>query len=152
MASLTLLLPHSTSVRLAFARQPNVAVVAGTIGCALISLEFNRPGRIFPAACGLLLLLFASAGLMTAGAQPAAFALLLTGAAGLLINAWRRVPLPVLALAAAAVIGGLRFLLPAASPTRIHLAIAVACGGFLGVVCSLLTRIAYRARRAKALD
>ena len=123
-----------------------------TLGCALILVEFNRPGLVLPAALGLLLLLLAMGGLHAAGVQRWAVVLLLMGAVGLVLNAWRRISFPLLLIPTAALMAGLQFLLPGAAPVPIHAGVALVCGGFLGIAGALLTRIAYRARRAKALD
>ena len=152
MAILTLALQHTPFLSLALASHPNAAVVIGTLGCALIFWEFNRPGRIIPAASGLLLLLLATAGLIAAGVQLWAFALLVLGATGLLFNAWLQLPVALLVMAVATLITGLCFLLPRAAPVPIHLFVALSCGSVLGLLSASLTRIAYRARRAKALD
>ena len=88
MTAFTSAVQQVPSVRMAFAGHPNAAVVAGTFGCALILLEFNRPGNVLPAALGLLLLLLATGGLFAAGVQFWAVGLLLGGAAGLVLNAW----------------------------------------------------------------
>ncbi len=131
---------------------PDRAVALGTAGLCLGFVEFNRPGRVLPGAVGLLLFLFASASLIQHGVHPAACALLACSTAVLLANLVRRLPLWLLALATLALILGLRWLVPSRAPQSVHLPVAVVCGAILGTLSGALTRVAYRARRSKALD
>jgi membrane-bound serine protease (ClpP class) len=131
---------------------PDAAVLVGTLGLLLIFIELNRPGRILPGALGLLTLLLAAGSLAQHALQPWACVLVLVAAGTLLLN-WRRVlGVPALAFASLALIAGLRFLLVPSGVAHIHTLTAVLSGGGLGTLGSFLTRIAFRARRAKAID
>ncbi len=131
---------------------PNLAVCAATLGILLIFVEFNRPGSILPAASGLLLTLLASAGLLRFGVQLGPALLLIASAAVLAFNAWRRLSTTLLVAITPAIIAGLRFLVPHARISAVSWPVATLCGLALSLVSTLLTRVAYRARRAKALD
>lgn len=130
---------------------PDAAVALGTAGICLGFLEFNRPGRILPGAAGLLLFLFACAALADAGLRPAAVLAIAGATAVLLANLWRSLPLWTLAAATIALVLGLRFLV-ARPGAPVHTPVAIVCGLLLGALSGALTRIAYRARRSKALD
>ncbi len=130
----------------------NHAVLLATVGTCLIFAEFNRPGRVLPAAAGLLLVLFAVAALLRTGLQPWAAALLLCSAAVFLLNLWRALPPWSLVLVTLLTMGALRFLVPSGHGSGVQTPVAVLCGGLLGGISAVLTRVAYRARRAKALD
>ena len=135
---------------------PDGAVMLATLGLALIFFELNRPGRILPGAAGLLLTLLASSAVGRFGVRSWAVLLLVCCAATLLANLWRRLPLLCL-VACTCVLGvGLRFLVasgsPAGSSRQVSTPVAVLCGGLLGTASATLTRVAYRARRSKALD
>ena len=132
--------------------QPGTAVLLATLGTCLIFLEFNRPGRILPGASGLLLVLLSAGSLLRVGVRPWAAALVLLSAAVLAGNAWRPVPISLLGLAAAGGMVGLRFLPAAAHAQDVSTTTALFCGAILGLLSTALTRVAYRARRAKALD
>ena len=131
---------------------PDQAVVVATAGMCLIFLELNRPGRILPGAVGLLLTLFGVAALLKSGVEPWAGLLVLGGCGIFLLNLWRHLPLWLLAATLILAIASLRWLLPFGSPAHIHTPVAILCGGLLGALSATLTRIAYRARRSKALD
>ena len=131
---------------------PDAAVLVGTAGICLGLLEFNRPGRILPGALGLLLFLFASAAFLDRGIRPSAAMILLLVVAIFVANAWRRVPVWALAAATLALIAALRLLSPPTAPVRVHTPVAILAGTVLGSLTGILTRIAYRARRSKALD
>lgn len=130
---------------------PDVAVVLGTLGLCLGFVECNRPGRILPGALGLTLTLFALASLVRDGPRAWAVLLLLGAALTLLANVWRRLPWWSLIAATVGAIAGLRFLIRPEIP-GVRSAVAVVCGGVLGSLSALLSRIAYRARRLKAVD
>lgn len=144
-----LLLPLSACTR---ALSPDAAVALGTAGVCLGFVEFNRPGRVIPGALGLLLLLFSCAALLQHPIRPLGAAALGAGIVLLVANLWRRLPIAVLALATAGLVLGLRFLVPTAGPAFVHTPAALACGALLGASSGALTRLAYRARRSKALD
>lgn len=130
---------------------PDAAIGLATIGLLFLFLEFNRPGRIYAAALGLLLLLFAVAALSARDVRLAAVLGLGLVVGCFLLNLYRELPLPLLALVTVAGVAALRFLVRStASP--VHLPPAVVCGSILGITSAGLTRIAYRARRAKALN
>ena len=128
----------------------NQAVLLGTLGICLGFIECNRPGRILPGAVGLLLFLFSCARLAHAGLHPAALLVLAVAILTLLGNLLRSLPAWVLMVATACLVAGLHLL-----PSReamIPFRIALPCGTILGGLSAVLTRIAFRARRAKALD
>ena len=131
---------------------PDGAVAVATLGLCLVFLELNRPGRILPGAAGLLLTLLGMATLLRDGVEPPAALLLFCSCGVFLLNLWRRLPVWLLLSAIVLVIGSLRYLLPLDRPAAIRLPVAVACGSLLGLLSAWLTRVAYRARRAKALD
>lgn len=131
---------------------PDGAVAVASLGILLIFVELNRPGRILPASCGLILLLLASGTLFRLGAQLPAALLLLAMVLIALLNLYRRVPAWLLLLSCGGWMVALRFLVPARGSTFVHTPAALLCGGILGSASALLTRIAYRARRAKALN
>ncbi len=131
---------------------PDHAVILASVGICLIFVEFNRPGRILPGAAGLLLVLFAVAALLRTGVQPWAAALLLCSAIVFLINFWRALPIWSLVLVTLLTMGALRFLVPSGHGSGVQTPVAVLCGGLLGSISAVLTRVAYRARRSKALD
>lgn len=131
---------------------PNLAVCAATLGILLVFVEFNRPGSILPAASGLLLTLLASASLLRFGVQLGPAFLLIAAAVVLALNAWRRFPTTLLIAITPALIAGLRFLVPPSHTSPVSWPVATLCGLALSLVSAFLTRVAYRARRAKALD
>ena len=129
---------------------PNLALLLATAGMCLILLELNRPGLILPGSTGLLLTLLAVAALLHHPLSPRALILLLVVGIILALNLYRRLPLSVLCAATLALILGLRFLLPS-SQKPISLQTAVFCGSLIGSLAALLSRVALRARRAKAI-
>ncbi len=128
----------------------NQAIVLGTLGICLGFVEFNRPGRILPGAVGLLLLLLACARLAAAGLRPTALLLLAAAVLVLLGNLLRSLPAWLLILAIAAIVTGLHRL--PANGAAVPFRVALPCGTVLGALAAALSRIAFRARRAKALD
>lgn len=131
---------------------PDAAVILGTLGICLGLFEFNRPGRILPGSLGLLLLLFACASLSAHAIRASAALLVFAAFAVLVLNAWRRIPAWALAPATLALIAGLKFLVPNRASVSVHTLTALVCGALLGSLTAVLTRIAYRARRSKALN
>ncbi len=131
---------------------PNGAVCLFALGTGLIFLEFNRPGRIVPGACGLLLVLLAGHRLAGFPLRGWAVAAALVAAGGLLTNAWRPLPLPVLGMLAAGLGVAVRSLVRPGFAGDIAGATAMVCGGGVGVLAAGLTQIARRARRLKAID
>ncbi len=133
------------------ALSPDGAVAVASLGLLLLFVELNRPGRILPASFGLILLLLASGTLFRLGMQPAAALLLVAMVSVGLLNLYRSLPFWWLLLSTGGWILALRFLIRPRGSTFVHTWAALLCGGVLGIASALLTRIAYRARRAKAL-
>lgn len=131
---------------------PNAAVLVATLGIALIFLEFNRPGRAWPGALGLLLTLLATAALLRFGLRPWSVVLLAVCTMAFLLNLWLRLPLWLLGVVTIGLIIAVRSLIPAQDPVAIATPVAVLCGGLIGTASGALTRVAHRARRSKALD
>ena len=130
----------------------NAAVLLATASLCLIALELNRPGLILPGALGLLLLLLAAAALLSRPLRLWAAGMLVLAVGGFALNLWKRLPAPVLALLIAAVPLGLRFLVRPPRAGGVHPAIAALCGLTLGLLGASLSRIAFRARRLKAVN
>lgn len=133
---------------------PDVCIVLLTCGVLLIYWELNRPGMILPGACGLLVTLLAAAALRPA-ASPVSLSCLLAGSTLLLLSVRLRLPLVLQAAAALAFIIGFYSLRAAAASGRfsgMHAAVALACGGGIGLGSLFLTGFARRARRNKGLD
>ncbi len=126
-----------------------------TVGLLLIFLELNRPGRVFAGSLGVLLVLLAAAAL-TGMSRPAWVPLLLLCVVGsFLLNLYRKLPAWWLLLATLGSIFALQsFRSFSSSGTKrgVHTAVSVVCGAVLGIASAALTRIAHRARRAKALN
>ena len=141
--------PHL--IDLVRALSPDGAVVMASLGLLLIFVELNRPGRVLPAGFGLLLLLLASGALFRLGLQPPAALLLLVVVSVGLLNLYRGLPWWLLLLGTGGCVVALRLLVRPHGSSFVHTPVALLCGGVLGIVSALLTRIAYRARRAKAL-
>ena len=139
-------------VRAAAHLAPDPAILLLTLGLLLIYVELNRPGWIFPGACGLLLALLSVGSLLRLDLSVAAVALLATATALLLLDLLRPTPVLVAVAATLALVLGLDHLVLGPAPLRIHAADAVVCGLLLGGGTSVLTRIARRARANKALD
>lgn len=133
-------------------QSPDVAVCVATLGFLLICVEFNRPGRILPAAFGLVLSLFAIASLLRTGVEVWPACLIGVSAAIIIANAWRRLPVAFLLAATLALIVDLRFLVGHDRPRGVSWFVAILCGSGAGVLIASLTRVAFYARRAKALD
>ena len=133
------------------ALSPDGAVAVASLGLLLIYVELNRPGRILPASFGLLLLLLASGALFRLGMELPSALLLLAMVSVALLNLYRRLPLWLLLLGTGGWIVSLRFLVRPRGASFVHTPVALLCGGGLGLLSAFLTRIAYRARRAKAL-
>lgn len=134
------------------ALSPDAAILALAAGLALIAWELNRPGSILPGASGLLIALLAASSLLRRHPQPWAVSLVLLGAAILLLQLRRTVPLGAAALTCVALLFGFLHLLPPTAPVRIHPLVALLCAIFLGAGTTVLTRIARRARLNKGLD
>ena len=129
----------------------NAAIIALTLGIALIALELNRPGLILPGASGLLLALLSAASLARHHPRPWA-AFLLLAAAALMLLQLRLALAPYTAIPTSlALIAGFEWLTPLTSPP-IHAWTAILCGITLGTGITVLTRIARRARQNKGLD
>jgi membrane-bound ClpP family serine protease len=134
------------------ALSPDAALLILTLGLALIALELNRPGSILPGAVGLLLTLLSVACLLRIHPHPEAVAASIVSMAVLLLQLRRRVPLAVAGIATLALIlAFLRWTGPTA-PARIGSLTAIACGLFLGIGTTVLTRLARLARQNKGLD
>ena len=145
-------MPASHPLDLLRSLSPDGALALASLGLLLIFVEFNRPGRILPASLGLLLLLLASATLFRLGLQPWALALLAAVTALTALNLYRGLPTWLLLLSTAGWIVALRFVVRPRGPIFVHTSVALLCGGLLGIVSAVLTRIACRARCAKALN
>ena len=142
-----------TAVIVPFAHlAPDDAVLLGALGVCLGFVECNRPGRIVPGALGLRLFLFASASLLPLGVRGVAVLFLASSAAVLAANLWRMLPTALLLAAVLGLIAGLRFLVPAGAADHVHTVTAVLAGTVVGTPGAALSRIAFCARRSKALD
>ena len=126
---------------------PNLALLTATAGLCLIFLECNRPGLILPAALGLLLTLFATAAFLHYPFTLWAVLLLITSTATLAFNLYRVLPLWLLVVTTIDLTVSLRFLVRPNPETLT----AVFCGTLVGVLAAGLSRIALRARQAKAI-
>ncbi len=121
-----------------------------TAGALLIFVECNRPGRVLPGACGLLLLLMGVNSLRMLGGWSGG--LLALGVAGvILIGLMRwRLLLGVPGVLGTALLTFALGLLSRHSGGALGGGVAMACGLLLGVTSSALMMIAGRAWRAKA--
>jgi membrane-bound ClpP family serine protease len=129
---------------------PDSALLTATAGVCLIYLELNRPGLILPGSLGLLLTLLATAALLHHALTLWALVLLAASVLVLTLNLYRFLPLWLLLAAIVALTTSLRFLVaPAEAP--IHTIPALISGVLVGVLSATLSRIALRARRAKAI-
>jgi membrane-bound serine protease (ClpP class) len=126
-----------------FASTP--ALLALTLGLALIYLELNRPGSILPGAFGLTISLLALPSLFFQGIHAPALTLLV--AAIIIATGLRRRIHPLISAVATLML----ILALKAIPGVSHLA-ATFCGLFLGAGTSVLIAIAHRARTNKGLD
>lgn len=131
---------------------PDQAVVLATAGLSLIFVELNRPGRILAGTLGLLLLLLAAADLAQMPLRAVALAAIILLVCFFLLNLYRALPGGLLGCMALGVIPALRYLVRPVGNTFVHTVPAILCGGGLGLASAVLTRIAFRARRAKALN
>lgn len=134
------------------ALSPDVAIIALTLGLALIALELNRPGLILPGVCGLLLSLLSAASLLAHHASPATalFAAAILGT--LVLCAWKRVSWFLAIATTFSLIIFIGQLVPAVPGPEISAWTAILCGITLGTGITVLTRIARRARQNKGLD
>ncbi len=130
----------------------DAGVLLASVGLGLIFVEFNRPGRILPGALGLLLTLLGVGRIGHLGVRPPVTLLLLACTAIPVLNARRRMPAGTLLAATLAFVVGVRFVVRPGKAAPVHMWVAIVSGGTLGLLSATLTRIAYRARRAKALD
>ena len=131
---------------------PNGTLLLASTGVLLIFVELNRPGRAIPGALGLLLTLLGVSRFLRFGVQPWAVLLLAVCIFVYGANLWREVPLWLLVPAILATMVGMRALVPRSASSSVALPVAVLCGGLLGTASAVLTRVAHRARRSKALD
>jgi membrane-bound serine protease (ClpP class) len=139
-------------VRAASYLAPDSAILLLTLGLLLIYVELNRPGWIFPGACGLLLALLSVVSLLRLDLSLVAIALLATATALLLLDLLRPTPLLVAVAATLALVLGLDHLVFGPATLQVHKAVAILCGLLLGGGTSILTRIARRARANKAVN
>jgi membrane-bound serine protease (ClpP class) len=139
-------------VRAASYLAPDSAILLLTLGLLLIYVELNRPGWIFPGACGLLLALLSIGSLLRLDLSLVAIALLATATALLLLDLLRPTPVLVAVAATLALVLGLDHLVFGPAPLQVHAAVAILCGLLLGGGTSILTRIARRARANKAVN
>ena len=137
---------HLHQTLLARLHSPNLDLVLLGAGALLLLLECNLPGAILPGALGLLLVLAAVYGLSLQSLQILAVLLLLVAVAALALSSLRPLfGIPAL-LGTAALVVGLLSLTPGVSPF-----LALCVGLTLGLACALLGRVAWQARRNKAL-
>ena len=131
---------------------PEAAILSLTAGIALIAVELNRPGLVLPGSCGLLVSLLSLGTLLVRGSHAWSIAVLLAGAAVLLVQLRRPLPVWMAALASLTLLAGFALLLASPTPTLRGYTIAALCAALLGVGTTVLTRIAWRARVNKGLD
>jgi membrane-bound ClpP family serine protease len=131
---------------------PNAAVLIMTLGIALIALELNRPGSIFPGALGLLFSLLAAANLGEHHPHPRPVLEGIVSTALLLLQARRRLLWIIPLSATILLILSMYTLLPSTAEPGISPWVAIPCGLTLGTGTTVLTRIAHRARQNKGLD
>ncbi len=134
------------------ALSPNAAVVILTTGLALVALEVNRPGSILPGALGLLLSLLAAASLSQYHPRPEPVVQVIASMALLLVQARRQLLWIIPAGATILLIFSMSTLLPRTVQPGVSPWVALLCGLFLGAGTTVLTRIAWRARKNKGLD
>jgi membrane-bound serine protease (ClpP class) len=131
---------------------PNLAVLILVVGGLLIYLEFNTPGTIIPGALGTLLVVLA---LFALNLLPVRYTslMLLVAAFALLILEAKFASHGVLASAGiiCLVFGTLTLVAGPIPELRVSIATAIATGIAFGAVTTFLVRIAFRARRNKAL-
>ena len=137
---------------LAGSPSPDLALAVCTAGACRIFLELNRPGLILPGAFGLLLVLLGAAWLSLHPLSGYALLTILIAAGVLASNLFRAMPGWMLTASTLGLVLGFRFLLTSsAGASPIHIATALGCGGLLGALAAFLSRVAFRARRAKAV-
>jgi membrane-bound serine protease (ClpP class) len=128
---------------------PDSALLLLTFAVLLIYVELNRPGWILPGALGLLLLSLAVASLLRLDLSWPAALLVVSAVALLTLGLIRRVHALIPAAATLALILGFARLMHGPGDARVHVVTASVCGLSLGVVTSVLTVIARRARTNK---
>jgi membrane-bound serine protease (ClpP class) len=131
---------------------PDAAVLLLTAGLLLIYWELNRPGMIVPGATGLLAILLAAASLASFGLRRAGLLLTLGAATTFALQLRFRLNSALSAAAVVALFAGLLLLVAGSSGARVHLPVALAASLLLGAGTTLLTGIARRARRNKAVN
>lgn len=132
---------------------PDATLLLMTLGVLLIFLELNRPGSILPGVTGLLCVLLAVAALAKAPLQLWAVGLLCLAVTLLAANLWKELPAFLLATATLMIAVGFHSLVAPerGSGEKVSLWVATSCGGIIGGAAAVLSRIALRARRAKAV-
>ncbi len=125
---------------------PEAALGPLAAGILLIYAELNRPGRVFPGAIGLLLVLLACARVYEAHPRPVSLVLLATAVALLAVELLRASHVWVAAAATVALVLGFRELLT----PPVAWAVCILSGVALGIVTSVLARVARRAKANKA--
>ena len=128
---------------------PDHAIVMMTVGVLLIYVELNRPGWVIPGAVGLLATLFAIRSVLRMDVSLGGMALVATAVGLLALGLFRRTTLVVTLAATLALVLGLKDLVVGPGGDHVHTVTAVLCGGSLGVVTSILTRVARHARTNK---
>lgn len=131
---------------------PNIAILLFTVGVALIAVELNRPGTIFPGAFGVLLTLLAGASLWLRHPGAASVLQIILSMAVLLLQTRRMLHWLLPLSATILLIYSIATLLPATAQPGINPWTAVLCGVILGGGTTVLTRVARRARQNKGLD
>jgi membrane-bound serine protease (ClpP class) len=131
---------------------PNIALLCAVLGALLIYLEFNTPGTIIPGALGTLLLLTSLFALNLLPVRLTSIMLLLAAVVLLLLE----VKAPSHGVLASAgvlclVIGALTLVAGPIPEQRIRLATAAGTGVGFGLITVFLIRIAWQARKNKAL-
>ncbi len=131
---------------------PDLAVLILVLGGLLIYLEFNSPGTIIPGALGTLLVLTALFALNMLPIRYTAV-MLIIGAFVLLMLEVKFPSHGILASAGiiALIFGTLTLVNGPIPQMRVHPATAIACGLGFGLVTAFLVRLAWRARRNKAM-
>lgn len=129
---------------------PQAAVLLLTAGLICVAWELNRPGSILPGAVGTLCVLVGVAILSRFSLHLWAVLLLLAAIGFLGGNLVWALPMWLLGLAGLAMVAGLRLLL--ATPPAIGWPEALVCGALVSGGAAVLSRIAFRARRAKQVN
>lgn len=128
---------------------PNQALLICTVGICLIFLELNRPGRIIPGAVGLALCLLSGSSLAKHAVQPICVVVLVFVTGIFVLQLWKALPLWLIGCSAAALIVSLRLLI--ANTPAVSSSVALTCGLVVGLLSTVLARIALSARRLKAV-